>query len=309
MKQHYVPEVYLRLFANPRGNFFQLNLERKKVREMNVSAVCYEKDFYDVRDAALKRQLRITDDRFLERNAFRYENILIKVLSIFKDRPKIVSNDYTEALINIYLRIKQRNPFYLKVLTNDKLEDIYKAALIDLKKDITEHPILKEIEFNIDDYANAFFEQERSDPDKLKKMHLRSIFDVLRMDSLSFKDSFDKLYLMNFTVLNAGEDDFFIVSDNPGFTLKWMDNEGNQAGVYNLDLLNFHQIYFPLNSKQALLFDQFDPFLSEMNFRYVNYVNSPSSQVEALNKASLFCTNGKVFCENRDYLMNFIDKL
>jgi hypothetical protein len=178
-----------------------------------------------------------------------------------------------------------------------------------LKSDIKKHPILKNIEFDVDKYASEIFKQERSDPDKLRKSQLRSILDALRNDSPSYQESIEQLFMMNFTVLNAGEGDFFIVSDNPGFTLKWMDSEGKRAGVYNIDLSNFQQVFFPLNSKQALIFDQFNPDLPQKQFRFINYINAPSAQVDALNRASLFCTNGKIFCENKEYLLNFTKNL
>ena len=43
-------------------------------------------------------------------------------------------------------------------------------------------------------------------------------------------------------LMNAGMNDYFIVSDNPGYTLKWLDERGEQAGVYNTDFLNFNQV-------------------------------------------------------------------
>src|SRR5690606_34505469 len=74
MKQHFVPEVYLRGFSNETGHLYYLNIDglkkghRGKPRQANVSGICYGKDYYTIDPIAANRSFPLggLDELFIE---------------------------------------------------------------------------------------------------------------------------------------------------------------------------------------------------------------------------------------------------
>lgn len=308
--QHYVPEVYLRFFADAKGDFHELDLIWGRIQNRNVSGVCYRHNMYDVVDPQLRQTFGFGDDvKYLEDNAFKWENYIADFFSIFTQRHPVIIPSKALHVIEIYLRIKQRNPHYTKILDSDeKMSEIYKSVVdttYDQVKEILNqyHPT-----FDFTKLANEFIERDKANPDRLKNVQLRGIVDTLTYQSQNFIDTAKLMFLMNFIVIQAGQSDFFVTSDNPGYTMKRIGS-GDDYGIFNLDLRDFHQVFFPLNSKQALLFKDFNHNHTPQIIRPIQYADLSSEEVMRFNLGSHFCTNGKMFCEDRDYLKSFRERL
>ncbi|MEJ7646786.1 MAG: hypothetical protein WKF87_19475 [Chryseolinea sp.] len=67
-------------------------------------------------------------------------------------------------------------------------------------------------------------------------------------------------------------------------------------------------VYLPINPKQCLLIHFWEDALSTENEKHVYYYNIPSDQVKLINHDTLKFADEKLFCFDRDYLLQFMNR-
>ena len=84
MRQHYVPEVYLKRFAfSLRGDFFAFKIKSKyrtTPKLVNVSSVCYLEDFYTIKNVEDLYVKNVFDEYHIEKKSFKYEKKELNIL-------------------------------------------------------------------------------------------------------------------------------------------------------------------------------------------------------------------------------------
>lgn len=310
MKQHYVQEAYLKEFTEDRaGHFHQLHIRSKQISKRHTGQVCFMTDYFDVNDPKIQQRFNITGNpRYLEGKGFaQFENVLIDKFSAIKAKNPATSKADIQYIIEWYLISKLRNPFYVNAVNGiwDKLYDeAIKRELIDTG----EYKTLESLGINYKEFAEELKGKQLSDPEHGKKFHLTELLNTSFQDNLPVKETLEKMLTMNVVILEAGEPDHFIVTDNPGFTLK-KAADGIGRIVYNADFLNFDEVFIPINSKQAILFEGTDPLSRLWEMKHLRYESLPASEIQKYNQASTMFITSKVFCQDREYLKSLADTL
>lgn len=305
MRQHVVPEAYLREFTDFNGYFFSLNTRWKNICRVNTGQVCYIEDYYDIVDPEQQLRNGIRDPRFIELNAFKYEPELGLMLSFFKNRPSIITTEQVTEILGVYLSLKQRNPYYTKILQNEEvLNRVHKETIEIVLNDAKNHPTFKNIDREIlFQVAEMVLAKNASDPEYLHKIHMNGLVETANGVNEQVKQTFQRLLQMNFYIYEATGDDYFITTDNPGYTIGY--TELGKAIVVNTDFAFCRHVFFPINPRQALFLDNPNPLNWETNFRHVNYKELNSDQIYQFNRASLAHTIKFVFGFNKLHLETF----
>lgn len=244
---------------------------------------------------------------FLESKAFTYEITLNTIINQIKAHYTILTRREYELIVEAYISLKQRNPYYRAQIANkDSMSTIIDKVIGELENDPITQLLIRN-GFNFSKFTSDFKIRELNDPSHAERTHLNILASTVKGEMLTSKENFDAIVLNNFIIIEASEEDYFLVSDNPGFSLR---KNGAGMGVFNCDFGFFDQIVFPINSKQALLIEgSSSNALNLINpLRRLAYVKVSSYDIYQINKSSSFCANSKLFCEDRTYLEWFINQ-
>lgn len=299
-KQHFVPEAYLREFTPDRNGFFyQLNFAnpRLQIRRVYVSNVCYVRNFYDINNDQELNSLGINNPRYLEAS-FYYENAFTKILGRIRERQSYLSRKEFELLVEAYIGIKHRGPMYRKEIARLQQEGIVFDQIADnLKTEL--RPIIEHHSFDYDSFVGRMKREMQNDRSYAEASHLRSLVESSRQSNEPVFDAITKILSMNIVILEVnGKADYLFVSDNPGYSLL-----GNK--MFNTNYGAFDKIVWPINSKQIILLDGFNPLNYINPLIRLRYLPVQSTYIQEVNKMTFLLADEKVFCENRDALNRF----
>jgi hypothetical protein len=303
-RHHYVPKVYLKEFTkNKSGHFFAAGPRPRHLKTINpkhVEQVCYVDNFYTLKERS-KIMSDVGDINFLEKKAFDYEKRLLpRIISKFKHKNVYLNRSYHESLLDIYLNLKQRNLFYRN---NFRSQDI--SALTD--KQINQmhnlKPWVEEMSGeNFETFIGKVKESIIHDKELPDEMHKQTLIESAKgkNDAINnAKESLKRMELFIFEPINHS--DYFITSDNPGFTLL-----GDQ--VFNTNFGHFDSIGFPINSKQIVFLRGISPQSPLEIHKRINFRRLGTKGTDLMNYCTIFNSNKYVFCESKRYLVEIIGK-
>lgn len=303
-RHHYVPKVYLREFSKNRsGHFYAAGPKPNLLRTINprhVEQVCYIDNFYTLKEKT-KEQSKVDDIDFLEKKAFDYEKRLLpRIISKLKNKNVYLNKSYHDSLIDIYLNIKQRNLFYRK---NFRAYDIAKLAEKELERMKPLQSWIEEMSGqNYETFMGKIKDQILEDKDLPDELHKQTLIETAIGKNDAINNSSEVLKAMTFFVLEPlNSSDFFITSDNPGFTLL-----GDK--VFNTNFGRFDSIGFPINSKQ-LVFLRGKSRQSNLEIhKKINFIKLGTKGIDTLNFCTIFNSTEYVFCESKKYLTELIER-
>jgi hypothetical protein len=130
----------------------------------------------------------------------------------------------------------------------------------------------------------------------------QNIIEAIRGTNEPINQAKKKIQRFNiYTLEPLSSKDYFVTSDNPGFTLI-----GNK--VFNTNFGQFDSIGFPINSKQLVMF-MGQSSQSELEIlKRINYRNLTSKEVDRFNHCTTFNAYEYVYCESKKYLTEYIER-
>lgn len=303
-RQHYVPKVYLKEFSkNKLGHFYAAGPKPDYLTTINprhVEQVCYVDNFYTLKEKTKKLE-NIEDADFLEKKAFDYEKRLLpRIISKLKHKNIYLNKSYYDSLIDIYLNLKQRNLFYRNGFKNSDHQSF-------IDKEIERMSPLKSwIEemsgIDYDSLMGKIKEQILQDKELPEELHKQSLIDTAKGQNDAINRTKEVIKRMNLFILEpVSALDYFITSDNPGFTLL-----GDK--VFNTNFSRFNSIGFPINSRQLVFFNGISSRSQFEIHKRINFIKIPSSEIHLINCYTAFNSNEYLFCENKKYLTEFTKK-
>ena len=313
MKHHYVPQVHLKEFTQD-GWFHEydhtLNQrgEIKGFRRVHINQVCYEHNFYDL-DRHLMERYKVSDAAILEKKLFfEFENKFDSLIFPFKNqRPRV----HTSSMIDIiqgYLLQKRRTPYYRNQvdLNPTRLTQSIDKVLTDFAIEFCNHPIVGM--FTTDESLSKFKEQMMNDKNQSKNVQITGLFHNLIEQDTSTQHAARLLQGAEIAVFDAPNGEFFLISDNPGFTLAARTD--GRFNVFNTEFgsSNFQGIGYPVNSKQTLYLHSPKSKNVLHVGRDVTYKVQTSQMVDEVNSSTALMSDRKIFCVDRSYLERFVDK-
>lgn len=301
-KHHYVPKVYLKQFSKDfLGHFYAAGpkpLYLKTVNPRHAEQVCYIHDFYTLNERTLSA-LGIDDAKFLETKAFDYEKRLLpRIFSKLNHKNVYLNKSYHDRFIDIYLSFKQRNAYYRNIFMNHDLNAMTDREIEKMK------PAKKWIEEvsgqNYDHFMGKIKHQIISDNELPGELHKRTLIETAIGQNSAINDAKRLLLKMSFYVLEPlNNSDFFITSDNPGFSLL-----GKK--VFNTNFGRFDSVGFPINSKQLVFLTGISSQSHLEIHKKINFAKIGTKEVHLLNCCTVFNANEHVFCESKKYLTEFV---
>lgn len=252
MKQHFLPECYLREFTNREGKLHTLDLNlfrfgRKVFDNTRYPAeVCRIRDFYTIDPNLAKESadLMHLDPYFLENKFGEYESKYPKLIAKLKRGQSYLQKEDASLLMLIVLDFKIRNPFYRDRVFEKGKKEVIEKTHDELRRKVGE--------LN-DDFIRRVADQTREemmmdiDALQLKYMADEDFVERLHLASLARrKQDEDGLYrsfcnhLLQFEWLLLRSNQSFITTDNPGFSL---DKDSN---VQNTNFGDVFSYFLPL---------------------------------------------------------------
>lgn len=297
-RQHYLPEGYLKGFtAASNGFLHELRKQDMRLRRQHISKVCYSTNFYDITDEQILKHFSV-NQRYLE-SSFAYEPLLPAVLKQIQDRKPYITRKQFEIIIEAYVSIKHRTPFYRKKIDEiQKEETFFDNVARNVKKDINWLLDLQP-DFDFDEYVKQFKNAILQDEEFAKKNHHRSLIETSFNLNDPVREAITKILSMNLIVLEiTNPNDYFLVSDNPGYSLQ-------RNIVFNTNYGDFDMIHFLINSKQTLLLYSFNGLNYVRPLIRLKFIPIRPAIISKINIATYEMANEAVFCEDRKYLETF----
>ncbi len=307
-KQHYVPQALLKRFAGENGNFYHRSLLYPKHTSItNTAKVCYGINFYDPQRLDFLKKNGIDDIRYLELNGFVYENTLKNILSPYESGKRKISKYEFEVLIEMYLNIKYRNK-----ATRNKMEDknfkggVFESTLLGMKKEYEASKYAGILLPIFDRLIPEVRERFVNDEGIGKEHHLQGLYDSTHRRNQAVNDTIWQMLGMEvFVVLIKNEKEFFLTSDNPGFTF-YENRDLHRVEFFNTDYGRMTGIGFPISSKMAIMLQGFKRSNQFNGDRIVHYSTATNRDIDLFNYGTKSVAMEKIFCENKDYLQNYV---
>lgn len=255
MKQHYLPQCYLREFCNKDGKIHTLDLtllkhKRKVFDQARFSSeICRSIDFYTIKSDFNKtfKHLSNIDPLFLENAFHTYERKYPELVQKIKDRQKALIR--ADACLFLYALVdfKIRNPYFRENVVNANKDKIFREMGDGYKNEVAKLDLGEFPHLTNESLINIWDEVSRpflDDKNYAQNAHISSM--VLRHhDDDNVQDEIvNRLLQFQWFVFESKS--LFITNDNPGFSLD--QNKKRQNTRFN------GQFYFFMPITPSLCF-------------------------------------------------------
>lgn len=237
MKQHYVPQVYLKNFACriDNGEYFVNVFDKKleRYREINVKNICAEKHLY-----TLSKSNNVANDIYAIEKLYSdfIEPMYLRAYKILTNNSISAINDFQRAeILTGIFQLYMRNPRFIKNAAKhhtNQIDILYNEALSKSAKGLT---YLDEDfsfrEWNKDQIINHFVELATT---LFKEQHVVGIKEMISFHAQAV-----------FEISIAKDDSQYLTSDNPLVTEDIISEDEHP-------LLKSKEFFIPLDKKFAL---------------------------------------------------------
>jgi hypothetical protein len=302
INHHYVPQVYLKSFANSEKKVYQLKKSDKIISQRSISQICSEPNYFTIQKEETKLLNQITDPYYIEKHSFKkHENLYGRILKkLTSPSLNLLRLPRTEIMtfIEILVTIKRRNPTVKKMLMQNFLSYVNSEKFVkDMQPGIELSRQIDEIAPEA--YLKSYIGNLNNDNSKVQDIYLTRFLgsEKLTVDSVITTLMKFKLYLCYAPPLSQ-----FITSDNPGYLVV-----GNEIINYG-GLSNDFAFVFPLTPKYSILIEasESDDKFNIDKAIYVRYLNTAT--VELYNEGTAKVAIDKVFSYSKQALENFSEK-
>lgn len=305
IKQHIVPQVYLKRFiaSDDNGFFYKLRVkplewERHLIKKVSPSQVCYIEDFYTIETEDTLRTHGISDRYFIEKNSFPYENsFLNEIMNKIATKKQIRWSD-AEKFVEMLLSIKSRNVNFQKGFLDKNrmlkigskyvkiLRQVETKHKVNLKKkgippvaDKVEHLLLENL--NNEQYVNDIY----------RKRFLEEVGE----NNEKYEQKLAKqLSQWSFFIFHTNTAYPFICSDNPGGVFT------KQERAYSIGFNDdFHSFFFPLSPQHLFVLTLGHKDKRRRFFKEINHRVAEKPLIDNFNKAAFALCNENVFATDR----------
>ena len=300
MKDHYLPQVYLKQFRNSAKMLWKykvISTRLEKSQLVSTAQVCYGHDFYKIDFAETLQAHKIDNPLFLEKKGLKnYEDKYEGVINAIRKRESFILTKHARFFINGLLLIKLRNDRIRKSLLNtDALQASVDNVIGRMKESIQkfeQETGLKLLDA-LENRKQEFLSDERSPKD----MHLRILLDEVSGGSELTESIITFLMNSHWFIFHASPSHAFIYSDNPGFTIT------SNEQVENLKFSEKFTLCFPLTPSCAIIImSGFEDRKSDILSKIINYRKADASLVTFINRATIANCNKDIFSNDAGIL-------
>lgn len=229
MKQHYLPQSYLREFCNADHKLQTLDIDllkfgRKVFPELKTTAeVCRSRDYYTIQgDFETQFQhLDGLDPLFLENKFHEYEREYPKIIAKIKCRGNYLSTAEAKLLMYAVVDIKIRNPYFRKEAIEKKKETVIDELFDSYRAEIAKLELIDPRELRRKEVLLEEMDKTKvkvmGDEDFARKTHLSSM--VLRQKEEENVQTKIALHMLQFEWRILYSHNGFFTTDNPGVSI------------------------------------------------------------------------------------------
>lgn len=310
VKQHFVPEVYLKAFRDQSNRKIWRWKKNPKfperIRAFSSSQICHEEYFYEIGNETGK----VIPTNHLEKEWAIYENEWESLIEIFESQHSVISSINARKFIFSALSLKLRNPSIRNIYKGNKAQEIADRNIDKTIKELEKAGFSPKKISEIEQFLRSNLIMGKSTGKNLHNNMLLSIIQGNR-DSRSFGIC-EKLSRHEIKILQTEQENPFVTSDNPGF---FVDQNG---GIHNLNYydedgtVNFFGFFLPLTPKLCLFVSPKEDPNSSNSMRLIEYLSADSfignsgSFVSEHNFWTLGHCNESVFANNKVVLENSV---
>ena len=301
MKQHFLPQCYLKEFCNDDGKLHALNLDYLKYKKKVFDEpkfpveVCRIPDFYTIKDELKEKFKDLSDlDPFYVENQFhKYEREYPKLLAQIKS--KTTSLSFSDAFLFIYaiVDIKIRNQHFRKTAIEDKKEGLIDELFNGYRQELE----------NVD--VSAFFnltkEEMLATMDRMredliansnytKNSHISTLIGQNKTVADIHLQIINRLFKYQWMIFES--DNQFITTDNPGASVDDSDQVHNTKFAENI------MFFMPLTPSLCLGITTVIPdldFIKNRTCKQLSFARAPVSFVEKINQAQTYFITKHLF--------------
>ncbi|TSD64484.1 DUF4238 domain-containing protein [Inquilinus sp. KBS0705] len=306
MKQHFLPQSYLREFCNADNKLQTLDIDllkfgRKVFSELRTTAeVCRSKDYYTIQGDFEDQfpHLNGLDPLFLEKKFHEYEREYPKIVGRIKHREAHLTLPDAQLLMYALIDIKIRNPYFRKEAIEtkketviDELFDSYRAELAKLA--LTDPRQIKRKEVMLEE-MDKMKDKVMEDDDFSRKTHLSSM--VLRqMEENSIQAKIAQ-HLLQFECRILYSHNGFFTTDNPGVSI----DPANRP--QNTQFQGEFFFFMPLTPHMCLSISSKTPdmaYRKDGSRKDLFYSEAPKQMVHKINEMHGFHVSKFIFSNNQ----------
>ncbi|MGF7078919.1 DUF4238 domain-containing protein [Mucilaginibacter sp. UYCu711] len=306
MKQHFLPQSYLREFCNAESKLFTLDIDllkfkRKVFPELKTTAeVCRSKDFYTIKgDFKTQFQhLNGLDPLFLEKKFQEYEREYPKIIAKIKSRQPDLPLQEAELFMYAIIDIKIRNPYFRETAVESKKEtvidtlfDSYRTELAKLELTDPRQIIRKDVML---EEMDKMKEKIMTDEDFGRKTHLSSLVSR-QMETKNVQHKISQhLLQFEWRVLYSHND--FFTTDNPGVSI---DPTNRPQNTKFTDEFFF---FMPLTPHLCLVISSKTPdkaYRVDAANKQIYYADAPKQMIHKINELHGFHVTKYIFSNNQ----------
>lgn len=299
-KQHTVPKAYLKNFTKGRnGSFFQYLFKYDLVTPTSVADTCIERDFYDLTEK-IAEDHNVPRIDVLEREAFRvYEQNIGKLNSLFESHALYLLRKDFEVLVDSYLIQKHRSTLFREMLGNESIfESLQDKILQQYKKEFSQFPTMGDIVS--DEFIELIKKSNRENKNRPAETHLFGLIQSYMGRNEAMKTAAHQLLNYRVHVIECPPQEYFITSDNPGFT--FVRAENGRLYPWNTKFPDFYCVVFPINSRQAVTFLDYRYLRMFEQLKRVTYHTLTPDGVRQINFSTYLYCDKMLYCEEKSYL-------
>lgn len=306
MRQHYVPQCYLKMFINKSDKaFYVLNKEdlikfgnSPKPNVRNPYQIASEKNFYTI-DFKLTHPKSILDNLYflaIERSFQLYEIKYPKIINKVIARENI-TNEEAFILSYSFIDFKLRNKYYrTNSIEKNKerlFDDVEKDFLTDVRREI-----LTKFNATLEDAQMVFKklkEEAIQNQHFSKEQHLSGLAEKRQNpESASFKIA-KEILKSSWTLIHSDNTDF-VTSDNPGYCV---DSDEN---VHNTKFEKGFTFIIPISNQFCLFIDN-NKITELLEANPINYFKCNNDLIRLINKGSSYFVNKYIISNNKSTLI------
>lgn len=310
IKQHYVPEVYLKQFKDNQNDMVWCcktkSEYKEKIKRYYPSQICYSPYFYEIEKSIGTK----TPVNYIENEWRNYENKWIDFIGHVNNRnPKIKNFEFRKVVFTI-ITLKLRNLSIRKLYNSEYAKEIVNNSVEDTINELER--ILKCDLSNIKRDAKKNIEE---DENQGKNFHNNNLLSVLKGKNNSTSYQICERLLENeLHILETSKQMPFITSDNPGFFLDCNGQVHNLKFIDECGKVDFGGFFLALTPEKCLFLSPKRDNDYSKTWRKLKYAPADSimekgkSFVEQYNLHTLDKCNDSIFSNDKEALEKSIIK-
>jgi len=307
MKQHFIPQVYLKEFLNKNGKLYTLDTALLKYgrsvfsEERSTAEVCRSKDFYTLNPSLISTFPHMKDLHRLsiEESFQHYERKYPKIIAKIKAKQQAIPIDDARTLMYTLLDFKIRNVHFREnvvpkayVAAVEEIIGEYKYGIqhdyLPAALNLSREEVLKQL-----DLIEKKFKGISSPED----MHLSAIAQR-KQETEGIQDKIIE-HALGLEWIMFESNDGFVTNDNPGVSVD------SRNRVQNTKFDEDYRYFCPLTPSLCLSFDasRFDQrYKTNKVQKYISYQKCSAQATAQINQLCGYHVNRHIFAQSKEVI-------